>query len=33
MAAIVDGEGGDGETRVAVTRRWVGVMTDGGGSG
>ena len=28
VAAIVDGDGGDGETRVAVTRRWVGVVKD-----
>ena len=33
VAAIVDGDGGDGETRVAVTGRWVGVVKDGGGSG
>ena len=33
MVAIVDGDSGDGETRVAVTRRWVGVVKDGGGSG
>ena len=33
MVAIVDGDGGDGEMRVAVMGQWVGVMKDGGGSG
>ena len=31
MVAISDGDGGGGETRVVVTRQWVGVMKDGDG--
>ena len=33
VAAIGDGDGHGGETRVAVMRWWVGVMKDGGGGG
>ena len=33
VTAIGDGDGGGGETRVAVMRWWVGVMKDGGGGG
>ena len=33
VAAIGDGDGGGGETRVAVMRLWVGIMKDGGGGG
>ena len=33
MVAIGDGDGGGGETRVAVMRWWVGIMKDGGGGG
>ena len=33
VAAISDGDGGGDEMRVVVTRRWVGVMKDGGGGG
>ena len=32
VAAIVDGDSGDGEMRVAVTGQ-VGIIKDGGGSG
>ena len=33
VVAIVDEDSGDGDTRVAVMGRWVGVVKDGGGSG
>ena len=34
MVVIGDGDdGGGSETRVAVRRRWVGIINDGGGGG